>query len=48
MLQENFEDYLKGKTEENQRIIIKLVESLARDIMAALDTRKKGMLDVSH
>lgn len=46
MLKDNFEDYIRGKSQENQVIIIKLVESLAKDVMGALDKGKKGNLDV--
>ena len=43
---ENFEDLIKGKSEESRQVIAKLVQSLSKDIMAVLDTRKEGMLDV--
>ena len=46
LLKDNFEDYIRGKSQENQVIIIKLVESLAKDVMGALDKGKKGNLDV--
>lgn len=46
LLIESFEDLIKGKSDENRQIIKKLIQSLARDLMQALDTRKEGVLDV--
>ena len=37
---------MKGKSDQNRQIIIKLIESLSKDLMIALDTRKEGVLDV--
>eukprot|EP00347_Sterkiella_histriomuscorum_P018501 403345272 len=48
LLMENFEDLIKGKSDENRQIISKLIQSLARDLMQALDTRKEGVLDWSQ
>jgi hypothetical protein len=46
LILDNFEDLMKDKNDENRQIIIKLIKSLTRDIMVALDTRKEGVLDV--
>ncbi|CDW74928.1 UNKNOWN [Stylonychia lemnae] len=48
LLMENFEDLIKGKSDENRLIIQKLIQSLARELMTALDTRKEGSLDWSQ
>lgn len=46
LISDNFEEFTKGKSQQNKHIILDLIRSLAKDIMVALDIRNEGVLDV--